>query len=535
MTVPTEAVTYSAARLCLDAREGAGAAIAVHSITSPSGRLLELVNGCTEATERGLYRFHLENVSQGHRVTALLTTEGRAAKRPWNFYWWPAKGDFIKSADPIANTPISALDLAQWNLDAMCPTAQLNPVPPPAGPTCPFLEPPLIDPDPANLPDLAPYLDSHPDNLPGYIFPGLDGQIDSLRAGDDTLVKQANLFDAVVLGKPGPLILYDSVFGTAALANELSILAVESNPLRACGCWNNHYLPWANPWTGHCLEGAWASVALDQPVPTRGDLSTDALEGLWTEALTHTLPTDACYPIRILRDIPPEVPRPGADASDSYARRLHNALHEWMSPDRIDRRKALIADLRSDTADGGVSVWNHAIYYFHADWSQPTSALRSLVRLELFANADDQFPTPNGKIGQVDGEYGTCLRDPCYLPGVGRGDALGDPSCDPLCSGVRWHDRRATWTYQLEYVPPNSRDRLPDQPPRDDFIAITGDAVYLPEGLHRDPKISAYKSEGDNTEVRVDKVRTLDAANSTVSPNCYPRISSEHIRRVPRR
>ena len=107
---------------------------------------------------------------------------------------------------------------------------------------------------------------------------------------------------------PSPLLKYDQLFGTSARQWEAAFSQNKD----------------ISRWPGHCLGGAVASILLNEPTPAPWTgMTRDELKALWAELgenhFNHRIGDYA-------NEIPPGPPRPGSDACDWKAPRVHAML-----------------------------------------------------------------------------------------------------------------------------------------------------------------------------------------------------------------
>ena len=218
--------------------------------------------------KHGWYTFKVVGAAS-YTVSASFTQEGQATKRPWNFYWWSAKADYIREpagGNGVADTSAAASDLQQ--------------IPPgmPAGAGA------------------------------DIVLSGTDGTLETGAGGDDERRTLINLFD--MTGLYQPLLKYDLRHGTAARAWEAA----------------NHQAGFE--WCGHCIGGSIASITLEQPAPVAGSAyNADELEGLWSELGEHSGGHVFNDPVF---GIPAGPPVPGADDTDDFAPSFHGVLEKYV-------------------------------------------------------------------------------------------------------------------------------------------------------------------------------------------------------------
>ena len=243
----------------------------ITDLKNPDG--LPYISGSEIGTDKqGWFTFCIPN-SSSYTVTNSFQQIGEAAKRPWDFYYWPSKADYIRDGgNAIANS------IAATNSDDM----QVAP--------------------PGSV------VEANAD----VILAGTNGILQSVPSTDDQLIVLTNLFDI-----PGGLSKYDAIFGTTARNAEAAAHA------NATGGW----------W-GHCAGASVASIALNQPAPTAGSgLDEDELEGLW--ATLGEEGEIAVYGATLMTNCPAGPPRPGTDPTDASVGYFHAGLEEFMKTRRV--------------------------------------------------------------------------------------------------------------------------------------------------------------------------------------------------------
>ncbi|HUU82442.1 MAG TPA: hypothetical protein VM243_02955 [Phycisphaerae bacterium] len=304
----------------------------------------------TGTDKHGWYTFKVTG-STSYTVSATFTQEGEAATRPWNFYWWSMKADYVyDGGNRTADTTAAPTDLQM------------------VGPGSPTGE----------------YAD--------VVRSGTDGTLETTAAGDDQFEPMINLFDNE--GTYQPLVKYDARHGTTARD------------------WEAQYGQGTSNWHGHCLGGAMASILVNQPVPAAGsNYNAEELEGLWSELGEKS----GIYDIEHGIDgIPAGPPCPGIDVTDPFIPRFHGLLEEWIKDDQVALQSNLRCEDCQHTCSGGtndggmcytdadcpggvcvVEVWNHAVYKFSAVYKEAVGGNERVVKIttSLFANRDHAPPT----------------------------------------------------------------------------------------------------------------------------------------------
>ncbi|AGA27980.1 hypothetical protein [Singulisphaera acidiphila] len=362
----------------------------IEALTGPDGR--PRVNGqeVGGADAHGWYTFKVTGTEPGksYAVETAFVQVGQATRMPWNYYYWPTKGDSI-------HEPWSG---GNGRVDTMSPAGDDIMVAAYGAPIAPGQD---------------------------IILPGPNGLLESRPAPGDTSTWFPNLYDdltflgadGVPYQTPAPLLKYDQLFGLSARSWEAAYSQTQG----------------IQRWPGHCLGGAIASIMLDEPRPAPGSgLSRDELKALWAELgenhLNHRIGDNA-------NNIPAGPPRPGSDPCDLYVPRFHAMLERHIRA----RKQALLANLRAFPPTGGQDeVWNHGVGKYTARFHvvPGAGARRVRIELELFANTgsnlNDQDAKPRHNTYEyilvygADGEVDETAVDLCDWMAVG-GDAMFAP------------------------------------------------------------------------------------------------------------
>lgn len=294
----------------------------------------------TGEDRHGWYTFKVVGAA-GYTTSAFFTQEGEADKRPWNFYWWSAKADYIREPEiggnGIANTTADGSDKQ-------------------------VIAPGMPAPAKADV-----------------VVSGRDGTLVTAPAGDDELRTLINLFDKA--GTYQPLVKYDlrhpemkATLGEAVFGQK------------------------EDEWEGHCLGAAIASIVLAQPTPVVGSTyNTDELEGLWAELGENDWHT---YLPNGMVGVPPGPPVGGVDDTDVHAPVLHRVLEQRLKSER----RALYAQLRSHLASDS-QVWNHAVFKFVATFEEAAGDDENVVQITNLVTANDDHEPPTDDLGTRDVEY----------------------------------------------------------------------------------------------------------------------------------
>jgi hypothetical protein len=304
----------------------------VGPLTGPDGR--ERPNG-QDAPDapQGWYTFKVSGAEKPYTVEARFEQVGQASRMPWNFYYWPTKGDCVHEPWDGYNGRVDT--------------------PGPYG-------------DDVQVVPFGSYV------APGQdiILPGANGLLETPPAPGDHSTWFPNEYDdlnwrggdGTWYNTPAPMLKYDQLFGTSARNWE----AVNSQ---------NQDI---QRWPGHCLGGAIASISMNEPVPAPGSgLTQDELKALWAELGENH------YNHRIgdnVNNIPAGPPRPGYDPTDAFVPRFHAMLEHHIRA----RRQALLGNLRGFPPTGKPNeVWNHGIGKYTAKYHAVPGQNPRVVRIEL--------------------------------------------------------------------------------------------------------------------------------------------------------
>jgi hypothetical protein len=262
-------------------------------------------------------------------ISATFKQSASAGTRPWNFYWWASKGDYIREPDAGGNGTANSTKLA--GSDDVQVVASGGAV--------------------AAGADI--------------IRCGNDGDLQSAESPDDEKRTLTNLFDP-----GGALAKYDTACGTTAKA------------------WEAANGQGSAEWWGHCLGAAMASVLLDQPSPTAAStLSIDELEGLWAElgekSGIYTIPDG-------FGGCPAGPPAAGADGTDAYAGKCHRVLEQYIKGAAVSLQSNLRSDGGAATEVWNHAVWKYdAVYEEAAGGNEKVVE----ITVDLAANEDHTPPT----------------------------------------------------------------------------------------------------------------------------------------------
>jgi hypothetical protein len=311
----------------------------------------------------GWYTFKVEGAHGPYAVETTFVQVGQSLKKPWNFYYWPTKGDSIHEPWAGGN---GRVDTMTTNGDDQLVAAPGSYIPPGRD----------------------------------IVLPGPNGLLETLPAAGDEATWFPNIYDDLTwLGPdkehggqitrfqtPSPLLKYDQLFGTSARQWE-AIFSQNKDISR---------------WPGHCLGGAVASILLNEPVPAPwSGLTRDELKALWAELgenhLNHRIGD-------FVTDIPAGPPHAGFDQCDYKVAHVHAMLETHVRGEK----KPLLGNLRAFPPRGTINeVWNHGLYKYVATYkSIPGRGPRAVyIALELHGNSGSMLNGQDDKDRIVNYEY----------------------------------------------------------------------------------------------------------------------------------
>jgi hypothetical protein len=286
----------------------------------------------------GWYTFAIVGAEPGAEVSAGFVQEGRSAREPWNFYYWPTKADSIHEPWADGNGVVDVVAVMGDDVLVAKPGEAV-----------------------------APGRD--------IVLAGPNGVLETPVPPGDTSTWFPNLFDDArfqgadgsVFEVPCPLLKHDLLFGT---------------PSRAWEAANDQSQGEAR-WTGHCLGGAVASIMLNEPIPAPGcGLTRDELKALWAElgeeATNHRIGEHVV-------DIAAGPPVPGPDPCDPFVAPVHRLLEEKL----VGLGRPLLGNLRAFPPRGTTGeVWNHGIGRCSASYSGLPGRDPRIVRVDVEIEAN---------------------------------------------------------------------------------------------------------------------------------------------------
>jgi hypothetical protein len=315
--------------------------------------------------QQGWYTFKVEGAKKPYSIENTFVQVGESTKKPWNFYYWPTKGDSIHEPWAGGNARVDTMNVTPGSDDQLIAA--------PGG-----YIPPGVD----------------------IVLPGPNGMLETYPQAGDDATWFPNIYDDLtwvgpdknnggVLTRfqtPSPLLKYDQLFGTSARQWEAAFSQNKD----------------ISRWPGHCLGGAVASILLNEPTPAPWTgMTRDELKALWAELgenhFNHRIGDYA-------NEIPPGPPRPGYDACDWKAPRVHAMLETHIRGEK----KALLANLRAFPPRGTINeVWNHGVYKYIATYrSMPGRGPRAVkIAVELHANSGSMINGQDDKDRVINYEY----------------------------------------------------------------------------------------------------------------------------------
>lgn len=328
----------------------------VGRIVGPDGRAV--ANGADVGLDhQGWYTFRVEGADGPYSVSTLFVQVGEAARKPWNFYYWPTKGDAVHEPWSGGNARVDTQFVNGDDILVATPGGYI-----------------------------APGQD--------IVLPGPNGLLETMPAPGDTSTWFPNLYDDLtwrgpegqLYQTPSPMLKYDQLFNSGARSWE------------AANAQNRDI----NRWPGHCLGGAVASILLNEPIPAPGSgFTVDEIKALWAELgenhLNHQIGDFAT-------DIPAGPPRPGFDVTDRFAPNVHRMFEQHIR----GKRQALLSNMRAFPPNGTPGeVWNQGIGKYTASYHAiPGKGERSVrIVIEVEANTGSNLNNSDPKPRKAIYEY----------------------------------------------------------------------------------------------------------------------------------
>jgi hypothetical protein len=321
----------------------------IEALVGPDGKAREN-GGEIGFNQHGWYTFRVVKADKPFDVETEFVQVGESTRKPWNFYYWPTKGDSVHEPWAGGNGRVDTPQPVGDDLQVVGYGSSI-----------------------------APGQD--------IVLPGPNGLLETPPSPGDDSTWFPNLYDDLTWRgadgtwyvTPSPLLKYDQLFGQSARSWEAA----------------NSQNQDIQRWPGHCLGGAVSSIMLNEPNPAPGSgLSKDELKALWAELgenhYNHRIGDNA-------NNIPAGPPRPGADATDPFVPRFHAMLERHIR----GQKKALLANLRGFPPTGKPNeVWNHGVGKFTTKYHSIPGQNPRMVRLEVElvgnsgSNLNEQDPKP---------------------------------------------------------------------------------------------------------------------------------------------
>jgi hypothetical protein len=313
--------------------------------------------------QQGWYTFKVEGAKKPYKVETSFVQVAESTKRPWNFYYWPTKGDSIHEPWAGGNARVDTFNRASDDVFVAQPGGYV-----------------------------APGVD--------IVLPGLDGLLQTLPVAGDDATWFPNLYDDLFwvgpdkqnngqitrFATPAPLLKYDQLFRTSARQWEAAFSQNKD----------------ISRWPGHCLGGAVASILMNEPIPAPWTgMTKDEIKALWAELgenhYNHQIGDYA-------NEIPPGPPHAGPDTTDWKVPRVHAMFETHIR----GQRKPLLCNLRAFPPRGTVTeVWNHGVYKYIATYSAIAGRGPRAVNiaLELHANSGSMLNGQDDKDRVINYSY----------------------------------------------------------------------------------------------------------------------------------
>jgi hypothetical protein len=296
--------------------------------------------------KHGWYTFRVSGTKGPYSVTNTFVQVGESARKPWNFYYWPTKGDCVHEPWAGGNGRVDTYQVAGDDVLIANPGAYI-----------------------------APGQD--------IVLPGANGLLETRPAPGDTSTWFPNEYDdltflgaeGTLYSTPAPMLKYDQLWGTSARNWE------------AANSQNRDI----QRWPGHCLGGAVASIMLNEPTPAPGSgMTSDELKALWAElGENHYNHQIGAY----ANEIPAGPPRPGLDVTDYHAARVHSMYERHIR----GQKRALLSNMRAFPPRGtATEVWNHGVGKYTATYHAVPGRGERAIRLEVELEANSGSNLNNG-------------------------------------------------------------------------------------------------------------------------------------------
>jgi|GEM_PF-1039739 len=294
----------------------------IENLKGPDGR--DFNNGAETGMNRhGWFTFEIKSEGKPYTLESRFTQIGKAARKPWNFYYWPTKADAIHEPWAGGNGIVDTSQVQGDDIMVAQPGSRI---------------PPGQD----------------------IVRAGANGLLETQPAPGDDLTWFPNLYDDLtargvggqVYSTPSPLLKFDQLNRT--MARQWEAANSQNQDIQR--------------WPGHCLGGAVASILLNEPIPMPGSgMTRDELKSLWAElGENHYNHAIGDY----VTEVAAGPPRPGPDACDRSVPHFHAMLEKHVRADK----KALLGNFRAFPPRGTPNeVWNQGLGEYRSTYVADTS------------------------------------------------------------------------------------------------------------------------------------------------------------------
>ncbi len=294
----------------------------IENLKGPDGR--DFNNGAETGMNRhGWFTFEIKSEGKPYTLESRFTQIGKAARKPWNFYYWPTKADAIHEPWAGGNGIVDTSQVQGDDILVAQPGSRI---------------PPGQD----------------------IVRAGANGLLETQPAPGDDLTWFPNLYDDLtargvggqVYSTPSPLLKFDQLNRT--MARQWEAANSQNQDIQR--------------WPGHCLGGAVASILLNEPIPMPGSgMTRDELKSLWAElGENHYNHAIGDY----VTEVAAGPPRPGPDACDRSVPHFHAMLEKHVRADK----KALLGNFRAFPPRGTPNeVWNQGLGEYRSTYVADTS------------------------------------------------------------------------------------------------------------------------------------------------------------------
>lgn len=291
--------------LTIDTTEGT-----IENLKGPDGQPFEN-GGETGLNRHGWYTFEVHSKEKPYVLETRFVQVGKAARKPWNFYYWPTKADAIHEPWAGGNARVDTVEVRGDDILLVKPGSYI-----------------------------APGQD--------IVRAGANGLLETVPATGDDLTWFPNLYDDLtargnvgqIYSTPAPLLKYDQLNRT--MARQWEAANSQSQDIQR--------------WPGHCLGGAVASILMNEPIPApNSGMTRDELKALWAElGENHYNHSIGDY----VTEVAAGPPRPGPDPCDRSVSHFHAMLENHIRT----QKKALLGNFRAFPPRGLPNeVWNQGL------------------------------------------------------------------------------------------------------------------------------------------------------------------------------